>query len=476
MTHYLWVFVEKFGVLAFRVASLLLLARILTPSDFGVFAMAVIFVSVATTLVDSGMCGSLIRKRNPSDIDYSTVFFFNLAFACLLFLLIYISSPYISGYYDNQSVQPLLRVLGVVIVIRALGLVRIAQMTKELRFREQSIILVASSAASLGVAYYMARSGYGYWALVGQQISDASISLALLWMVSGKIFRAGFSMVVLAEHFRFGFKLMLASMMDSLHVNAIVAFIGRTQGAMVTGYYAQAAKINEIFLNLVATTIDKGAFPLLVKARDDSRGYLAYCYRLIFVACFLSFFFVVLLSACAEQLVDIVLGGRWNESAWILEILSVSGFGFIVEAITRSFLKSQGRSDVILWLSSIKLALSLSILGVLAAVGIGLLIWGVVVVSILGSLLNIFAVSRVLGISVASQVAAFYKFLIAAIFDLAVLKVLPDSLSESSIFDLLLNSSIALLIYLISCALLYSNYLYSNLPKIMSYIRNRDYG
>lgn len=471
MKHYLWVFVEKFGVLVFRVASLVLLARILTPTDFGIFAMAVIFVSVASTLVDSGMCGSLIRKKDPSDIDYSTVFFFNLTLGCLLFFLIYVSAPSISQYYDNQDINALLRTLGVVVVIRALSLVQIAQMTKALRFRDQSVVLISSSAVSLVVAYYMARNGYGYWALVGQQIAEASITLLLFWVISGRVVRVQFSMTVLAEHFSFGFKLMLASMMDSLHVNAIIVFIGRTQGAMMTGFYAQAAKINEIFLNLVVTTIDKGAFPLLVKARDNVNGYLDYCNKLLSVACFLSFFFLTLLSLCAAPIVEIVLGVNWSESAWILEVLAISGFGFVVEAITRSFLKSQGRSDLILRLSSIKLVLGLSILGSLATLGINFLVWGFVVVSVLGAFLNIFMVERALRISSITQIMAFYKFLIASIFVLIVMNMLPAHLSGSSLVDFLLISILALILYLATSAVLYFNYLYLHLPKVTSYIR-----
>lgn len=447
MGHYFWVFVEKFGVLLVKVLSIGLLARTLSPDDFGLYAMVAVIVSIASMLIDSGMGGALIKKKSPTDLDYSSVFFFNVAIALVLYGVAYLIAPFVSEFYGRKELEPLIRVLGITLIIRALGIVQITRLTKQLKFKSQSLIFLLSGGVSLAVAYSMAVKGFGYWSLVGQQVADALIAVIAFWIYARYKPKMMFSFVALREHFAFGSKLMLSSIVEIIYNNTIVVVLGRSIGAGATGLYSQASRVSEIFIGLLTTIVDKAAFPLLVRRADSKDEFVKYAALLMRLTCFIAFFCVAVLSSCSELIIRILLGSQWHGSAWMLQIIALSGYGLTVEAVTRSLLKAKGRSDVILQLSIVKGVVSISVLLLLSAFDLKLLLWGVVGLSIMNAFLNGAIVSRLIHYRLNEQIRDYSRVAALSLVVAVCIRLLPVSLYASPAISLSVLIAFALCIY-----------------------------
>lgn len=394
MKHYFWVFFEKAGLVSIRVLSIALLARVLSPADFGVYAMVAVLVTVATMLVDSGMAGSLIRKKNISEIDYSTVFIFNFLASLLLYLLIFTIAPFVSAFYKQENLTEVLRLLALVLMIRALGITYVARLTRELSFKPQAFLSLGAATVSLSVTYVLAIKGFGVWSLVVQQLIEAALFVIGLVLWARHIPRLKFSLAHFKQHFGFGSKLMCSSMTDALAGNIATIVVGRSLGVLPTGYYSQASKVNEVVIGLMSTIIDKAAFPLMVRHTHNGAELAKYAIRLLAGGCFVGFFVTAMISSCSSQLVLFLLGDHWIKVSWILQIIALSGGGMIIDVVVRNVLKTMGKADVILWLSLIKALFALIALVLASFYGFESMVWGVVICSLFNALIGLMILNR----------------------------------------------------------------------------------
>lgn len=447
MRHYFWVFAERFGAQFLKIVAIFILARILTPHDVGLYAMVGIVVSIANMLIDSGLSGSLIRKRTLTNADYSTVFIFNLVVALLFYGLAFLLAPVVAGFYNQPELDRLIKVLSVTVIIRSLGLIQITKLTKELRFKSQSFIFILAGVFSLAVAYSMAIQGYGYWALVGQQIAETVFTLLACWLHTRYFPGLRLSMTLLREHFGFGSRLMLAGVAEVIYQNIVVVAAGKSAGAGVAGHYAQAARVSEVFTALATTIVEKTSFPILVRRAEFKPLYLHYAAGLLRSACLISFLGIAILVACASQITHVVLGEQWSDSAWMLQIIALSGYGVMVEAVSRSLLKSQGRSDLILTISIAKGAVSIAVLLLLSLWGIRTLLWGVVVLSGASALLNCYVVSRVIDYRLWQQVKDLLQILGVSLVVIGAVSALAPWVKAPPVAALLLLTGCAMVLY-----------------------------
>lgn len=403
MSHYFWVFIEKFGTVLLKLSLIVLLARLLTPKDFGLYAIVAIIVSMATLLVDSGMGGSLIKKKDITDLDYSTVFIFNFVVAVGLYVLIYLFSPMIAEFYKEYELELLIKISSLNLIIRSLTLIQFAKLSKELKFQSQSFIYIISLLFSIVFAYYLAINNYGYWALVGQQLLESCLVVIFTLMLSRYSPPIIFSTPIFISHFSFASKLMLSSLLEIMNRNIVLVIAGKSLGMNGTGFYAQTVKINELSIRVLTEIVEKTSFPILVKHFSEPREYLLYASQLIRLVSLIGFFCVAILVSCADLIIEIVLGSNWNESVWMLQIIGLTGYGVIMEAVNRSILKSAGRSDLILRMGVIKSITTIGILLLLANFGMYTILWGMFVLSLFNAFLNIYTVSKILNYSIIKQ-------------------------------------------------------------------------
>ena len=392
--NYIWVTIEKFGNVGLKVIGLIILARVLAPSDFGLFSIAAIIVSFSNVIVDSGLGGSLIKKNNVTDLDYSTVFVFNLTVSLILVSGIYALSDIISKYFGHVELGILIELMSLLIIFKSLYLIQITKLTRELNFKIQAKISLVAYVISFPVGYYFASKGYGAISLVYMTLAEG-LSLLVFYLCSSQYFpKIRFSFQSLKDMYSFGALLMLSSLVRTTYENILTIIFGKSFGVKDLGYYYQANKFSSAFINAVTLIINKAAFPMIVNSINSGRDSLHEMRQLTRVVCSLTFFFFIMVFSTSDQIIKLLLGSEWIDSGPMLAILSLSGIGMIIEAITRSFLKSFGKAGKIFITEIIKRSFGLAIIIPTIAYGIYWVLYSYVLSTVFSGLLNLLITSK----------------------------------------------------------------------------------
>ncbi|CAH7459067.1 putative O-antigen transporter [Vibrio chagasii] len=413
--HYLWVSIEKFGTVFLKVLGMVILARVLTPTDFGLFGMVYVIIALGQVLIDSGMGGALIKKDNANEQDYNTVFTFNLLVSLLIWLVLYFSSDTIASFYNENSLTDIIPLLSSVLVIRSLTIVPVTKLTKSLNFKIQSKLVLFSYVASFFVGYYFAVKEFGVYSLIIMSICDVSIFLILTMYVTKYKLKIGFNYTAFKGLYGFGMKISIASIIRTSYENILNIFIGKIYGTISLGFYYQARKINDVFISTTTNIINKAVFPILVKDLREGVTVKNKMRMLLNNICWLTYLFFVLLSINAEKIVFLIFGENWTESAWMLSIIVLSGFGMILEAATRCFLKSHGLASEILKLELKKRSVGIVIISLSAFGGIEIMLFAYVLSTLISSFFNMYAVSRNTSYGILEQLLDISKPLIFSI-------------------------------------------------------------
>ena len=424
MKNYLWVAIEKFGGVFLKVIGMILLARILTPTDFGLFGMIFVISALGQVFVDSGMGGALIKKKYATECDYITVFSFNIFVSSAIWLMLYFTSDVIAKFYNEERISQLVPLLGLVLVIRSLTLVPVTKLTKELNFKVQSNISLVSYIIAFIFGYIMAMRGFGVYALVYMSIFEVTIYCFLIFYYSKYKPKIGFNVQSFKELYPFGVKLSMASVIRTVYENALNVLIGKFFGPQLLGFYYQASKINDVFIGTTTNVINKAAFPILVHYTDNKVIMKIKMQTLLSNVCWLTFVVCVLLSSNSKEIILITFGEQWITSAWMLEIISLAGFGMILEATTRCFLKSHGLAGTILMLEFKKRFIGLMIILLSSFGDIRHMLLAYVLTTIVSSVLNMLKVSEMIGYTFLEQVRDIYKPFIASLLTYFLISVL----------------------------------------------------
>lgn len=322
----LWSAIDRFGIVLLQFVINLVLARLLTPHDFGVVGMILIFVAVSQTLVDGGFASALIQRINPSPTDYATIFYWNILFSMVLYGVIYLVAPFVEQFFDIENLATLLRVLGIVVVINALTFVQRVTLRKKIDFKTIAIVDLVAYSASAVVAIFMAFRGFGAWSLVSMQLSIALLSTILFWALSSWRPIMAFSMESFRSLFSYGGYLLIASIMQDVctHIQGVV--IGRNFSAAQTGLYSQAKKMDEVASMTLPAVMCQVLFPVYSKLQDDSVALQNMLSANIRMVSFVIFPLMMLLIVVAAPLFVLLYGSQWVDAVPYFQLLCVGGF------------------------------------------------------------------------------------------------------------------------------------------------------
>ena len=344
-----WSAVDRFGVVLLQFVINLVLARLLTPNDFGLVGMILIFVVVSQTLIDSGFGSALIQKLNPTQADYSTVFWWNLLFSIFLYAVIYVLSPNIATFFHNQELTLLLRVIAIVIIINSFSLVQKARLKKSLSFKKIAITDIISYSTSAVIAFYLANKGMGAWSLVLMQISNAALSALLFWIVAKWTPSWTFSLSSLKELFSYGGFLLIANMMQDVctHIQGVV--IGRNFSAAHTGLYTQAKKMDEVASMTIPAIFCNVLFPVYSEHQNDKKQLCELLGKNTRLVAFIVFPLMMLLIIIAEPLFNLLYGDKWLAAVPYFQILCIGGFFSAVYNLTYYAVAAVGKSKALFY-------------------------------------------------------------------------------------------------------------------------------
>ena len=332
----------------------LVLARLLTPQEYGVIGIIMIFIAVFNSIVDSGFSNALIRKNDADDTDYNTVFFFNLLISVLLFFVLYFSANAISSYFQIPILVPVTKVMALIVIINAFAIIQRTILVKNIDFKTQTKVSLVASLVSGLVGIGMAVMGYGVWSLVGQQISRQLMNSLMLWFfnrwrpglkVSGKSFR---------ELFGFGWKLLVSGLIDTIWKQIYQVVIGKCYSAETLGHYTRAEQFNMIFSSNLTAVVHRVSYPALSKIQDEKER-LKQAYRKVIKTTMLVTFPCMLgLAAVARPMILVLIGEQWLPCVPYLQIICFSGMMYPLHALNLNMLQVRGRSDVYLILEIVK--------------------------------------------------------------------------------------------------------------------------
>lgn len=383
-----WSFIDNIAGSGITFLVGLALARLLTPDEFGIIGMITIFIAISNSIVDSGFSNALIRKLDASDKDYNTVFIFNLAISTLLYSALYLSAPLISQFFNEPQLINVTRVIGLVLICNALGIVQHTLLIKSVDFKTQARVSIISSVGSGIIGIGMAFFGFGVWSLVAQQLSRQLFNSLFLWLFNKWRPSLIFSGNSFRELFGFGSKLMLSGLIDTVYKNIYYLIIGKFYSAAQLGFYTRADQFKTIFSSNLTNVVQRVSFPVLSSIQNEPER-LREAYRKVIRTTMLVTFACMLgMAAIARSMILILIGEKWLPAVIYLQIMCFSGMLYPLHAINLNMLKVKGRSDLFLKLEIYKKLLAVIPITLGILYGIEYLLLGSVFNSFVSFFLN----------------------------------------------------------------------------------------
>lgn len=443
----IWSSVERFSVQGVQFIVMLVIARLLDPKDFGLVGMLAIFLAVAQSLIDSGFSQALIRKQNRTEVDNSTVFYFNIVVSAILYLVLYAIAPWVAEFYNEPQLCSLMRVLCFIIIINSMAVVQRAIYTASINFKTQAKASFIAALVSGIVGVWLAFNSYGVWTLVWQQLLNAGINTLLLWVYSNWYPRWLYSWQSFRQLFSFGSKLLASGLLDTLYTNIYLLIIGKIFNASSLGLYTQADRFTKLPSSNITGVLQRVTYPVLCTLQDDD-GKLREDYRkLLRLSAFIIFPLMCLLAGVAYPLVELLLGEKWQFAATLIIPLSFSMMWWPIHAINLNLLKVKGRSDLFLRLEIIKKIIGVTVLVLSIPFGLLFMCYAEIAISIICLFINTYYTGKIIQVGFLIQMKDLMGILLLSV-AIFVVAYLVSSVTVTNIIQLLLGISTSMVIFI----------------------------
>lgn len=419
--------VAQFGV-TFIVS--IVLARLLSPDDYGLIGIIAIFTAVCQALINGGFTTALIRKKDATDDDYNTAFIVNLGVSVLLYVVIFLISPFIAVFFHREELVSLTQVSSLGMIIGALGLVQQTRLTKRIDFKTQTKITIVASVASGMVGITMALMGLGVWSLVAQSLTSQGLRTILLWVANRWVPQLRFSSASFHELFGFGWKMMLSGVLDTIWKELYQVVVGKFYSPATLGQYTRAKSFSQLFSSNLTNVIQRVTYPVLSNIQDDKERMISAYRRIIKVTMFITAISMFFLGAISEPLLYCLIGPKWYEATTYLPLICITGSFYPLHAINLNMLQVQGRSDLFLGLEIVKKIIGILPLSVCFMYGVMPMLYVSVLTSIICYFLNSYFPGKMLGYSSWMQIkdiAPSYGLATLVVLCVFFLKYLPIS-------------------------------------------------
>jgi teichuronic acid exporter len=382
----------------------IILARLLDPREFGLIAMTSIFFAISQMFISSGFGDALVRKKECSQADYSTAFYYNLFAGLVFFLILYFSAGAISDYFNEPKLKQIIRILSVGLVVSAFTQTQLTILTRRVDFKLQTKISVISGVISGVAGIIMAFLGYGVWSLVAKMLLGSIITSLLLWFLNTWRPSLEFNMKSFREMFSFGYKLLFVYLIDTVYKNVYYFIIGKFFSATDLGFYSRADQFSIFPVQNLTIAVQRVSYPVLSTVQDDNARLKEGYRKIIFPTMFISFFMMMGLAAVTKPLILLLLGDKWSPVIVYLQLLCLGTMLFPLGALNLNILNVKGRSDLALKIELIKKAFAIPVIITGIFWGINYMIIGIIINSLIAYYINIFFSGRLINYSVKEQV------------------------------------------------------------------------
>lgn len=443
-----WSMIERFATQGVQFLFGIILARLLSPDDYGIIAMPLVFLAIAQCIIDSGFSTALIRKPELTEDDLSTAFYFNIGIGILCYAVLFFSSPLIADFYHTPILSSLLKVTALAVLFNPLCAVQQAILTRKIDFKTQAIVSLSGAVVSGIVGLYMAYNGFGVWSLVFQQVGGYVMRTILLWVLGKWKPKRKWSWESFHYLWGFGSKMLGSGLLDTIYNNIYPIVIGKYFSAQDLGNYTRAQQFSSLPSSNVTGVLQRVTFPVLSSIQNEDER-LAKDYRKILkLSAFLVFPMMLMLSAIANPLVRILLTDKWIGCVILLQIVCFQMMWYPIHAINLNLLTVKGRSDLFFRLEIFKKIIGVCIMFITIPHGIICMVSGGIVSSMLSLIINTYYTGKLINVGYFKQMGDLLPiFGVSFIMWLIVHAII--SLSSNLYCQLVLGISLGAIVYLI---------------------------
>ena len=445
----LWTTIQKFASIGLSFISGIILARLLSPADYGTIGVLTIFIMVSEAFIDGGFGSALIQKKRPTQDDYSTIFWWNLTMAFFLYIILFISAPYIALYFRNEILCPVLRVQSLTLLILAFNTIQYNQLKKKFQFKSLALVTLVSSFIALIITIILAILGFGVWALVVQGLINALIPTFYYWFKSKWKPSLTFSVDSFKQLASFGIFIFLTKSINEICNNIQGILIGRYFNASAMGFYSKAKGTEKLASTSISSALNQVTYPIYAELQDNIPALINMIKKIVLMIAFITFPLMYLLMIEANEIFVLLYSDKWLESVPYFQILCFAGAAQCLQAATLQPVNAIGKSKTTFTWNLLKRIIGLSlVIGGFILYGIEGLLIGMVFNSWILYFINAFMVSKYIGYGLSDQFKDLFPILFVSIITLCVTCIVGTQLT----FSLYVNGIIKLVVF---CAIYY---------------------
>lgn len=404
VSNIFWRFFERFGAQLVSLIVSIVLARLLDPAVYGTIALVIVFTTILQVFIDSGFGTALIQKKDSDELDFNTVFFFNLIVCLLLYVVMFFAAPVIANFYGNSKLVPIVRVLSVILVIAGFKSIQTTYVSKHLMFRKFFFATIIGTVVSAIISIYMAYKGYGVWALVAQNLINQGLDTIILWITVRWKPKLMFSFNRLKNLFNYGWKLLASALLDVGYNQLRALIIGKIYTAEDLAYYNRGEQLPNLAVGNINSSIDSVLLPSMSIAQNDPKRVKQMLKRSIMVSSFLLMPIMVGIAVCADSIVKVLLTDKWIPCIPFIQLFCLIYVFYPIHTANLNAMKAMGKSNYFLILEIVKKTIGILFLIGAMWISVKAIVISLLIANIISLIINAYPNKKLLGYSIFEQI------------------------------------------------------------------------
>lgn len=451
--NFVWRFLERFGAQIVSFVVSIVLARLLDPDVYGTTALVTVFTTILNVFVDSGFGNALIQKKDADDLDFSSVFYFNIVMCAALYAVMFFAAPLIATFYAYESLTPVVRVLSLTVVISGVKNVQQAYVSRTMQFKRFFWATLVGTLTSAVVGIALAYFGFGVWALVAQNLTNTTIDTIMLWFTVKWRPKKMFSLTRLKSLFNFGWKLLVSALLDTVYNELRQLVIGKVYSSSDLAYYNKGRQFPYLIIQNVNSSIDSVLLPSMSKEQDKKEHVKKMTRRAIKTSTYIMAPIMMGMFACAEPVILFLLTDKWADAIPFMRIFCVTFMFYPIHTANLNAIKAMGRSDYFLKLEIIKKCIGLALLFATMFISVKAIAYGMLASSFISQIVNAYPNRKLLDYGYVQQMKDILPAILLAVFMMGCVYCVTF-LGLSDILTLIIQIPLGVLIYIGGSALL----------------------
>lgn len=454
LSNFLWRFAERCGAQGVSFIVSVVLARLLAPEVYGTIALVTVFTAILNVFVDSGLGSALVQKKDADDLDFSSVFYFNVAVCCLLYLGMFLAAPFIAEFYNRLELTQVIRVLSLTLVISGVKNVQQAYVSRTMQFKRFFFATLGGTVGAAVIGIAMAYCGFGVWALVIQQIFNATVDTVVLWITVKWRPKRMFSWERLKGLFSYGWKLLVSALLETVYGNLRQLIIGKMYSSADLAQYNRGRQFPDVIVANINSSIDSVLLPTMARVQEDAAQVKGMTRRAMKTSTYIMAPLMMGLAFCAQPVVRLVLTEKWLPCVPFMQIFCITYMFYPVHTANLNAIKAMGRSDLFLKLEIVKKVVGLVLLLSTMWFGVMAMAYSLLVSTLTGMIINSWPNKQLLRYSYLEQMKDILPGILLAVL-MGCCVYLIQWLGLPDFVTLLLQVPLGALIYIGASALLH---------------------